>query len=95
MTKRRNDILKIFVFIWRTPRNIAIGLVVFYQKLFSLDHSFWARGLGLGGRCKYHPTCSEYMKMALKKYGFIRGTFKGIWRILRCNPWSKGGINLP
>lgn len=82
-------------FIWHIPRNIAIGLVLFYQKFFSPDHSFWAKWVNSHGHCKYHPTCSEYTKISLKKYGFIRGTLKGIWRICRCNPWSDGGVDLP
>ncbi len=81
--------------IWHLPRNIAIGLVLLYQKTLSPDHSFWGRWVHTRGFCKYHPTCSEYMKLALRKYGFVQGLFKGIWRILRCNPWSDGGVDLP
>ena len=95
MAKLRNYILNGFVFLWHVPRNIAIGLVVFYQKIFSPDHSFWAKKLGIGGYCKFTPTCSEYMKLSLKKHGLIKGMFKGIWRIMRCNPWGKGGMDLP
>ena len=95
MTKRRNYILNSFVFLWYIPRNIAIGLVAVYQKLFSLDHSFWAKKLGIGGHCKFTPTCSEYMKLALRRHGLVKGFFKGVWRIMRCNPWGKGGMDLP
>ncbi|MBU0577770.1 membrane protein insertion efficiency factor YidD [Patescibacteria group bacterium] len=77
------------------PRNLVIGLVLFYQTFFSLDHSFWAKWVRPHGHCKFHPTCSEYIKIALKKYGLVRGILKGSWRILRCNPWGKGGIDLP
>lgn len=41
--------------------------------------------------CKFEPTCSEYMAQAIAKHGVIRGIGLGIWRILRCNPWSMGG----
>lgn len=44
-------------------------------------------------RCKYIPTCSEYAIQAIEKYGAIRGSFMAIWRILRCNPFSKGGFD--
>ncbi len=44
-------------------------------------------------RCKFTPTCSEYTKQAILKYGVIRGGFKGLFRILRCNPFSKGGYD--
>ena len=43
--------------------------------------------------CKYYPTCSEYTKQAIEKYGAIRGIVLGIWRVLRCNPFSKGGYD--
>lgn len=47
----------------------------------------------MGIECKYYPTCSEYMKQAIEKYGAFKGTFKGIKRLLRCNPFSKGGYD--
>ena len=45
-------------------------------------------------RCKYYPTCSEYAKEAIKTHGTIKGLFFAIKRILKCNPFSKGGIDL-
>lgn len=44
-------------------------------------------------RCKYYPTCSRYALDALDKFGAIGGSALAVWRILRCNPWSKGGID--
>ena len=44
--------------------------------------------------CKYYPTCSEYMIEAIEKYGTIKGIFLGIKRIFKCNPFSKGGIDI-
>ena len=44
-------------------------------------------------KCKYYPTCSEYTKQAIIKYGTIKGCFLGIKRILKCNPFSKGGYD--
>lgn len=44
-------------------------------------------------RCKFFPTCSEYTKQAIEKYGVIRGCMLGIVRILKCNPFSKGGFD--
>ena len=44
-------------------------------------------------KCKYFPTCSEYTKQAIEKYGALKGGFLGIKRILRCNPFSKGGYD--
>ena len=47
----------------------------------------------LGGRCKYHPSCSQYALDALREYGFLRGIVLAAWRLLRCNPWSHGGVD--
>jgi hypothetical protein len=65
-------------------KKLLIKLIVFYQKNISPC---------LGHQCKYVPTCSEYTKQAIEKYGAIKGTLKGITRILRCNPFSKGGYD--
>ena len=61
-----------------------IKMIEFYQKHISIH---------LGTRCKFYPTCSEYTKQAINKYGAVKGTLKGIKRILRCNPFSKGGYD--
>jgi putative membrane protein insertion efficiency factor len=47
----------------------------------------------LGPRCKYHPTCSRYALDALREHGVARGLVLAGWRILRCNPWSHGGVD--
>ena len=44
-------------------------------------------------KCKYFPTCSEYTKQAIEKYGSVKGCLLGLKRILRCNPFSKGGYD--
>ena len=45
------------------------------------------------GHCKYHPSCSQYAIEALRRYGLLRGTVLAGWRLLRCNPWSHGGVD--
>jgi putative membrane protein insertion efficiency factor len=45
--------------------------------------------------CKYHPSCSEYSALAYREFGLVRGTVKSAWRLLRCNPWSQGGVDYP
>ncbi|MBU0706033.1 membrane protein insertion efficiency factor YidD [Patescibacteria group bacterium] len=86
---------QIFRSIWHLPRSLFVGLLWLYQKTLSPDHSFWAKAVHTRGFCKFHPTCSEYTKQVLRKYGFFRGTFKGVCRVGRCNPWSDGGIDKP
>jgi putative membrane protein insertion efficiency factor len=47
----------------------------------------------VGERCKYYPSCSEYAAQAVNQYGILRGLVLGGWRLLRCNPWSRGGFD--
>jgi uncharacterized protein len=46
-----------------------------------------------GDRCKYYPSCSEYAAQAIGRYGILRGLVLAGWRLLRCNPWSRGGFD--
>lgn len=46
-------------------------------------------------RCKYHPTCSAYAVGAIRELGALRGVVLAGWRLLRCNPWSHGGVDYP
>ena len=87
--------MKFLYYFWNLPRHLAIGLIRFYQKTLSPDHSFWGKAVFPRGYCKYCPSCSEYAKLALHKHGLIKGSLKSLWRVLRCNPWSKGGMDLP
>ena len=66
------------------PNRFIIFLINLYQKYISP---------GLGKRCIYYPTCSEYTKQAVDKYGIIKGSILGFIRILKCNPFSKGGVD--
>ena len=43
--------------------------------------------------CKYHPTCSQYALDAIRRFGILRGLVLAAWRLLRCNPWSHGGVD--
>jgi uncharacterized protein len=45
------------------------------------------------GTCKYHPSCSQYAIDAIRKHGLLRGSVKAAWRLLRCTPWSRGGVD--
>lgn len=66
-------------------KKIFIWLIKFYQSAIS-PH------LGTG-KCKFHPTCSQYAIEAIETHGAFRGFFMALWRILRCNPFSKGGFD--
>ncbi|MCI8392452.1 MAG: membrane protein insertion efficiency factor YidD [Clostridia bacterium] len=65
-------------------RKFCIYIIEKYQKHISPI---------LGKNCKYYPTCSEYAKQAVMKYGVIKGCLYSIKRIIRCNPFSKGGYD--
>lgn len=66
------------------PKKILIFFIELYQKYIS-PHT--------PRHCKFYPTCSEYTKQAVDKYGIIKGSLLGIKRILKCNPFSKGGVD--
>ena len=63
---------------------IVLALIRFYQ----LAISPW-----LPPRCRYQPTCSQYAIEAIEKHGVLKGGLLAAWRILRCNPFSKGGYD--
>ncbi len=61
-----------------------VALIRVYQRLISPL---------LGPRCRYWPSCSEYAAQALRRHGILRGVVLAAWRVLRCNPWSHGGVD--
>ena len=65
-------------------RRVAILPIRAYQLLLSPL---------VGQRCKYYPSCSEYAAQAIQRYGILRGLVLAGWRLLRCNPWSRGGFD--
>jgi putative membrane protein insertion efficiency factor len=56
---------------------------------------FPSPGVAGAATCKYHPSCSHYAGAALRKHGLVKGSLKTAWRLLRCNPWSHGGVDYP
>jgi hypothetical protein len=72
-------------------KKLALWTIKAYQKLLSPDHSFWAKSFFPHGYCKFNPTCSCYTHQAIEKYGVIKGSWLGLNRIIRCNPWNDGG----
>lgn len=76
------------------PRLPFLGLIRLYQHTISPDHGIFKAAFPRG-YCRFYPSCSEYSYQIIKKQGLIKGIIKTIWRILRCNPWGKGGVDLP
>lgn len=74
------------------PRLFVVRLINIYQKTISFDHGPM-KHLYPNGFCRFEPSCSEYGKQAILKYGFFLGGLKACWRVLRCNPWNKGGYD--
>ena len=66
-------------------KNIILKMILFYQRKLS--------PLKRRSCCIYTPSCSEYTRQAVEKYGAFKGLFLGVWRIMRCNPFSKGGYD--
>jgi uncharacterized protein len=65
-------------------RGFLVAPIRLYQRTISP---------ALPARCKYHPSCSEYAVQAVRRYGVLRGAVLAGWRLLRCNPWSHGGVD--
>ena len=65
-------------------KKVILALIHIYQKYISPLYP---------PRCRFYPTCSQYTKQAVIKYGPIKGSIKGAYRILRCNPFNKGGYD--
>jgi uncharacterized protein len=76
--------MKTFQVIVRAPSLTGLGLVYVYR---------YTLGLLFPASCKYHPSCSQYALDAIRKHGLMRGSVRAGWRLLRCNPWSHGGVD--
>lgn len=74
-------------------QHLILWLIVLYQRTLSLDHG-WLRLLHIRC-CKFTPSCSEYTRLAVLKYGTMQGLRKGFLRFLRCNPFGEGGVEFP
>ncbi|RUM28281.1 MAG: membrane protein insertion efficiency factor YidD [Aquifex sp.] len=67
-------------------KRIVILLLKFWQKFISPLYP---------PSCRYYPTCSTYAVLAVEKYGVFKGLIKAFLRVLRCNPFFKGGVDYP
>ena len=68
------------------PGGLMIAVVRFYQRAISPM---------FGPKCRFTPTCSEYFIQSVKKYGALRGTVRGTWRLMKCHPFHPGGYDPP
>jgi conserved hypothetical protein YidD len=66
------------------PRNVLISPVLLWRKVISPTY---------GNVCRYYPSCSSYGLQSLQRLGVFKGLPLTLWRILRCNPWSDGGVD--
>jgi putative membrane protein insertion efficiency factor len=75
---------ELVTWLWLTPRNVLIAFLIAYRKLISPLY---------GDVCRYYPSCSSYGLQQVQQRGVILGIVLSAWRILRCNPWSAGGVD--
>lgn len=78
------SINKTFSLIKNAPKRILLAFIKFYRQAISPLFP---------PCCRYTPTCSEYAYTAIQRYGFLKGSWMSMKRILRCHPWHKGGYD--
>ena len=71
-------------FLWLLPRNVCVLILRGYRAVISPLY---------GDVCRYYPSCSAYTLGAIQQHGVIKGVALGAWRIARCHPWAKGGVD--
>ena len=74
------------------PTLIILLIIRIYQKTLSFDHG-WIKKFYPNGYCRFYPTCSEYGYKSIDRHGLIKGGWLTLKRIIRCNPFNKGGID--
>ena len=70
----------------RVPTQVLSALVRLYQSTL---------GLFIGGRCRFHPSCSHYALACLEHHGAVRGSLLSLYRLCKCHPFHPGGVDLP
>lgn len=77
---------RLAIAVWHFPRSLLIAAVRVYQ---------WTLSPLIGRHCRFEPTCSTYFIQAVRKYGALRGSWRGALRICRCHPFHAGGYDPP
>ena len=75
---------------WHVIRAVPIWLVILPIRAYQICLSPF-----LGRNCRFYPSCSQYFILAVKKYGVLSGSVRGVWRILKCHPFHPGGYDPP
>ena len=70
--------------VWLAPRNLCVLILRLYRAVISPLY---------GQVCRYYPSCSAYTLGAIQQHGVVKGIALGAWRIARCHPWAKGGVD--
>lgn len=83
-SQRMPDVRDLGLFILLIPRNLGVLLIRGYRAVISPLY---------GDVCRYHPSCSAYGLGSVQQHGLLIGSALAAWRIVRCNPWSQGGID--
>lgn len=74
-------------------KSLALKAIRFYQRYLSFDTGILKFLFLTDKACRFSPRCSEYTYQAIEAYGIIVGSWRGLMRIIRCHPWSKGGYD--
>jgi hypothetical protein len=86
-------IKNIIVLFINSPKLVAVVLINIYQAILSPDHS-WLKAKYPYGYCRHYPSCSEYSKQSIQKFGLVRGGWLSVKRVAKCNPWTEPGVDL-
>ena len=76
--------MRALTFLWLLPRNLCVLILRGYRVAISPLY---------GDVCRYYPSCSAYALGSIQQHGVIKGVALGSWRLLRCHPWAKGGVD--
>jgi uncharacterized protein len=74
-------------------KKITLSFIKIYQKSGIFHSPFFKTVFMTDNVCRFQPTCSHYTYQAVEKYGTAKGLWLGLKRIVRCHPWSKGGLD--
>ncbi len=80
-------------FITRLPKQIVISLIDLYQRTLSPDHS-WLKSRFPHGYCRFYPSCSQYTREAVGRFGAVKGLWLGARRIAKCNPFIQPRVDM-